>query len=131
MRTSFLYLCLVFVLLFVACKKQEADNFDDVRQAAEHYYGYLINGDAERYVEAIHNYPAMDEEYRAQLRDMIRQYIDDEQRTRGGIIAAHAVREIVVDSLQTHVFLDVLFGDSTCEQVSLPMVRTDEGWKMK
>ena len=117
---------LLLPLLVVACDKP-----DTPQQAAEQYYGYLIKGDAEAYVRHIHDYDDMSDEYRSQLRDMLLQYIDHERREHGGLLSAKAVRDTLVDSLHAHVFLDILFGDSTCEQVSLPLVRTEKGWMMK
>ena len=100
-------------------------------QAAEEYYGYLIDGNVEAYVSHLHDYNQLDEAYRSQLCDMFRQYLDREQQLRGGLVAAKAVRDTLIDSLQAQVFVDLHFGDSTHEQVSLPLVRTPNGWRLK
>ena len=116
----------LFILLVAAC-----DKLDTPQQAAEQYYSYLIKGDTRAYVRHLHDYDDMSEEYRSQLRDMLLQYLDNERQTHGGLLSAKAVRDTLVDSIHAHVFLDIQFADSTCEQVSLPLVRTENGWLMK
>ena len=54
-----------------------------------------------------------------------------ERQLRQGIRSAEAVRDTLVDSLHAHVFLNIQFGDSTLEMVSLPLVRTAKGWRMR
>ena len=45
--------------------------------------------------------------------------------------AAQALRDTLISDDQAHVFLLVTYGDSTQEQVSLPLVLTDKGWRMR
>lgn len=117
-----LLLCLVS-----SCKKEDKNPC----QAAEQYYGYLIKGNVEAYVRHIHDYDQMDEGYRSQLKDMFLQYLDREEQIHGGIVSARALRDTLIDSVEAHVFVEVQFGDSTSEQVSLPLVRTPKGWMMR
>ena len=116
--------------LILSCSRGN-DDHEAVRQAAEQYYGYLIDGDVDRYMRGLADYDSLPESYRNELRDMFLQYLDREQTMRRGIQSAEAVRDTLVDSLHAHVFLDIQFGDSTREQVSLPLVRTAKGWRMR
>ncbi|MBR4757660.1 MAG: DUF4878 domain-containing protein [Bacteroidaceae bacterium] len=122
-----LYLALAISML-VSCRENE---HKAARKAAEQYYGYLIDGDVEKYVKAIHDYNELPEEYRNQLRDMFAQYLDNEQKMRGGLIQARALHDTIVDDLYAHILMEVTFGDSTQEQVFLPLILTDKGWKLK
>lgn len=108
-----------------ACKKELS-----ARETAEKYYGYLIKGDVDAYMRGMADYDSLPEGYRQQLRDMFLQHIDEEQKLRNGICAARAVGDTVCNEV-THVFVLLTYGDSTSEQVSLPMVLTDKGWRMK
>lgn len=118
--------------LLMACHKDKAaPSHEDLRQAAEEYYGYLVAGDVEQFARAIHDYDSLSVEYRLQLRDMFAQYLANEQKQRGGLLSAKAVKDTQLGENEAEVFLNVTFGDSTCEQVSMPMVRTKQGWKMK
>ena len=120
------------LLCLTACLGQrEADAHEAVRRAAEEYYACLVDGDVDGYLKGIRDYEAMSEEYRSQLRDMFAQYLHQEQTLRGGLAAARALRDTLIDSTLAQVFLEVEFGDSTREQVSLPLVLTEKGWRMK
>lgn len=123
------FLLFLFMFLFVSCKQK--DDHTAVRKAAEQYYGYLVDGDVDRYMRGMADYDSLPESYRRELRDMFLQYLDREKQLRRGILSAVAVRDTLVDSLHAHVFLNIQFGDSTLEQVSLPLVRTAKGWRMK
>ena len=116
--------------LILSCSRGN-DDHQAVRQAAEQYYGYLIEGDIDSYMRGLADYDSLPESYRGELRDMFLQYVDRERQMRQGIVSAEAVRDTLVDSLHAHVFLNIQFGDSTLEMVSLPLVRTDKGWRMK
>lgn len=120
----------ILCLLLAACGKKLNDH-EKARRTAEKYYGYLIAGDADSYARSIHNYDSLPAEYRTQLCDMFAQYIDDERSLRGGLVAVTAIRDTIINGKYAHVFLEVAFGDSTTEQVSLPLVCTEKGWKLK
>ncbi len=126
-----LFALLGLTLLFPGCRGESLSPHEAARAAAEQYYGYLIEGEVDKYVEAIHDYDSLSESYRSQLRDMFAQYLHHEQELRGGLTAAHALRDTIIDSLQAHVFVELVFGDSTREEVSLPLVLTDKGWKLR
>ena len=55
------------------------------------------------------------------------------QREEHGGIARVSVVKYVADSVarQTNVFLLLCFGDSTREEVVVPMVEGPSGWRMK
>ena len=55
------------------------------------------------------------------------------QKEEHGGIAAVSVVKYVTDSVarQTNVFLLLSFGDSTKEEVVVPMVESPAGWRMK
>ena len=122
-----LFLVTLALVLMVSCKKEP----DTPQAAAERYYGYLAEGNVDDYLRGLADYDDLPEEYRSQLRDLFLQYLDHEQHEREGIRSARALRDTLVTPSEAHVFLEVLFGDSTYEQVSLPLVLTDEGWRMK
>lgn len=118
------------LMLCMACHR-ETGGTDTPREAAETYYGYLVEGDVEHYMQGLRNYDSLPEGYRGQLRDMFHQHLAHEQESRNGLAAAHAVRDTLLDSLCAQVFVEVQFGDSTREEVLLPLVRTAQGWKME
>ena len=126
----FIYLCLcVFMLqvVIVSCHRRDAS----ASKAAERYYGYLAKGDVDAYMRGMADYDRIPEAYREQLHKMFQQFVDFEIERRNGILSVQAVRDTVITDEQTHVFLLITYGDSTQEQVSMPLVLTEKGWRMK
>ena len=76
----------LMALALSGCKKEALTP----SEAAELYYGYLIDGKVDKYVESLYDYDSLSEDYRSQLRDMFLQYLDREERIRSGLVAACA-----------------------------------------
>ena len=72
----------------------------------------------------------MTESYRSQMVDLVAQYTAREKERRGGLVSVRALGDTVSGDVAS-VFLEVLFGDSTREEIALPMVRCGEEWKMQ
>ena len=100
--------------------------------AAKGYYDHLIHGEYESFLEAMDLPEAP--EYRSQLLDNYRQFMATQQSSRGGIREVRIVRA-KTDSIQkqpyTNVFLTLCFGDSTNEEIVVPMVERDGRWRMR
>ena len=129
MRRTIIGLC-VAALGLSLCMSCRKDGKSKISRAAETYYGYLIEGKYADYVGAIAYSDSMTEEYRSQMVDLVAQYAARERESRGGLVAAKALDDTVSGDVGS-VFIEVLFGDSTREEVSLPMVRCGEVWKMQ
>lgn len=122
-------LLLAALLMLGACRQATPD--EQVRQAAETYYGYLVNGKCDAFVHGIAYCDSMTEEYRSQMVDLTAQYVAREQEQRGGLLSARALSDTILNGETALVFMEVLFGDSTREEVALPMVRCGDTWKMQ
>ena len=127
MKVINLFLILSFSLFLVGCKQEPKSPIE----VAEHYYNYLVKGDVDHYLKGMADYDSLPEDYRLQLHDMHLQFLDNEQRLRGGLASAHALRDTVLDESRAYVFMELQYGDSTCEQVSLPLVLTPQGWRLR
>ena len=73
-----------------------------------------------------------DAAYRSQLLDNYRQFMEAQQKDHNGIREVRIVRA-KTDTLQhyTNVFLTLCFGDSTNEEIVVPMVENEGRWRMK
>lgn len=129
MRKAGLFLLFPLLIAFLgtSCGK---DDKSEVSRAAEAYYSLLIRGEYEAYVDGIAYADSMTESYRSQMVDLLAQYAARERALRGGLVSAHAVGDTVSGDVAS-VFLEVVYGDSTREEVSLPMVKCGERWKMQ
>lgn len=99
--------------------------------AAKGYYDHLIHGEYEQFLEGV-DMPDDQESYRSQLLDNYRQFMAAQQSSHNGIREVRIVRA-KTDSLQhyTNVFLTLCFGDSTNEEIVVPMVENDGRWRMR
>lgn len=119
---------LLAAVLLGACRKENPN--EKVKGAAVAYYTCLINGQYDKYIDGIAYRDSMTEEYRSQMVDLAAQYVAHEQDLRGGLVAVRALSDTIMDE-SALVFLEVQFGDSTREEVSVPMVLCGEEWKMQ
>jgi len=101
--------------------------------AAKGYYDHLIYGEYEQFLQGkdgLNN--ESEEDYRNQLMDNCRQFMHQQEKAHRGI---HEVRVVnaKTDTLlkYTNVYMMLCFGDSTNEEIVVPMVERDGRWYMK
>ena len=129
MKHFWVYLCVCAgASLWMACTRK--DDGEQARRAAMSYYECLIDGRYEEYVNGIAYSDSMTDVYRSQMVDLVAQFAAREKKAHGGVIAAQALRDTVSGDVAS-VFLEVLFGDSTREEVVVPMVKCGGEWKMQ
>lgn len=127
MRHLIIFIGIIFaaVLTVVSCKKEAT-----AMAAAEHYYKCLMDSDYNTWIDGTIHSEALTPEIRQERIDMMRQYLHAEQQHRKGLQAAKALRDTIVED-NAFVFMELQFGDSTSEEILVPMVRVGEIWKMK
>lgn len=105
--------------------------------AAQKYYELLSKGDAIRFMEGkagVENLPA---DYCEQLLKAIENYHKDIQEKHGGLNDVRISDNTSLLADTTHVeqevkaFLILCYGDSTQEEIVVPMVEVDGEWRMK
>ena len=124
-------IALLFMLfLLVACGGVTAE--EQASLAAKGYYTHLIKGEYELFLEGKQGAGLLPENYRSQLLDGYRQYVAQQETLH------HGIREVRVatarrDTLAnyTEVFLILCFGDSTNEEVVVPMEEHQGQWRMR
>ena len=81
----------LLAFLFFACTKTDSDTFshESVRQAAERYYTFFIQGDAKRFVEGIADSPSFSEDYSRQMQSVVAQAAKELAR-KGGVVRVEA-----------------------------------------
>lgn len=101
--------------------------------AAKGYYEHLIHGEYEQFLQGKDGLKKQaEQEYWSQLVDNCHQFMHQQKESHRGI---HEVRIVnaKTDTLQKYVnvFMMLCFGDSTNEEVVVPMVDRDGRWYMK
>ncbi len=101
--------------------------------AAKGYYEHLIHGEYEQFYEGMDQREFTSEaDYRSQMLDNLRQFMARQEKEHHGILEVR-VSNAATDTVQqfTNVFLVLCFGDSTNEEIVVPMVERNGSWRMK
>ena len=100
---------------------------DDVRE-----FLHLLAGEYDQFLEGRAGADSLPDSYREQLLTGYRQFMAQQQEKRDGITAV-SVSNVRTDSLDhyTSVFLLLCYGDSTQEEIVVPMVVHNGSWRMK
>lgn len=100
--------------------------------AAKGYYQHLVAGEYEQFVEGRFMADSLPADYRSQLIEGYKQFVAQQLEARKGIQEV-SVSRAYTDSLAgyTNVLLMLCYGDSTTEEVVVPMVERNGHWMMK
>ena len=121
------------VLLAVLAACGNATKEELAALAAKGYYDHLIHGEYEQFYEVM-DQRALSEEpaYRSQMLDNLFQFMARQEQEHRGVLEVR-VSNATTDTVQqfTNVFLVLCFGDSTNEEIVVPMVERNGAWRMK
>lgn len=134
MRKSLVGIVGLFVFLGIlgmSCGNPTAEEMASL--AAKGYYEHLIHGEYEQFLQGkVGLNKHSEQEYWNQLRDNCHQFVHQQEQAHRGI---HEVKVVnaKTDTLQkyTNVFMMLCFGDSTNEEIVVPMVERDGRWYMR
>ena len=121
----------ILVSLVAACGGASKEELASL--AAKGYYEHLIHGEYEQFYEGMDQRELTGEaDYRSQMLDNLRQFMARQEKEHRGILEVR-VSNATTDTVQqfTNVFLVLCFGDSTNEEIVVPMVERNGAWRMK
>ncbi len=122
---------LIMVTGIIACSGVSKEELASL--AAKGYYEHLINGEYEKFLEGKAGLkPHEGNEYWSQLLDNCHQFMRQQENSHRGVREVRVVNA-KTDTIQkyTNVFMVLCFGDSTNEEIVVPMVEHDGRWFMK
>ena len=122
---------LLLIVIVVACSTGVSRE-DQAALAAKGYYTHLVKGEYEQFMEGRFMADSLPQDYRSQLIEGYKQFVAQQVETRKGIHEV-SVSRAYTDSLAgyTNVLLLLCYGDSTTEEIVVPMVERDGRWMMK
>ena len=129
--------CFFFLLIVLgsvlSCKQEAPSAEDAVMQQAQQYYQSLLKGEYDAFLSGIDGADSLPADYREQLVANTCQFVDVQQQQRGGMVSVEAIRAVIDSTATTHAdaFLLICFGDSTREEVVVPMVERQGKWLMR
>jgi hypothetical protein len=113
---------------------QEISPEQQAAEAAQGYYQRLLDGYPDGFGAGKAAYDEMPSDYRDQLVKANEQYVKDMQQKHNGLRSV-AISPNVGRSDSTlnvvYTFLLLSYGDSTQEEVTVPMVQVNGDWKMR
>jgi hypothetical protein len=120
----------LFMLLLGACSGPTPEEMASL--AAKGYYDHLLRGEYQQFLEGKSGADSLPDAYREQLLVGYKQFMALQQKNHRGIREVR-ISNAKTDSLEkyTSVFLVLCFGDSTNEEVVVPMVEQQGRWRMK
>ena len=125
-----LFIVLVFLAL-CACSSPTPEEMASL--AARGYYEHhLLKGEYDKFLEGKAGSDSLPEAYRRQLLAGYKQFLSQQNSLHNGINEIRVInarRDTILN--YTNVFLMLCFGDSTNEQVSVPMIEHNGRWRMK
>ena len=124
-----LFIVLVFLAL-CACSSPTPEEMASL--AAKGYYEHLLKGEYDKFLEGKAGSDSLPEAYRRQLLAGYKQFLSQQNSLHNGINEIRVInarRDTILN--YTNVFLMLCLGDSTNEQVSVPMIEHNGRWRMK
>lgn len=116
--------------LFTSCNSPTKEELASL--AAKGYYQHLIEGDFDHFLEGRVMADSLPDDYRSQLIDGYSQFLAQQVKARGGINEVRISRAYTDSTQQyTSVLLMLCYGDSTTEEVVVPMTERNGRWMMK
>ncbi len=117
--------------LLCACQDAPSQN-EIAARAAKAYYDQLIEGKYEQFVDGHYQPDSIPAVYREQLVANAKMFVGQQQDEHHGIRRVDVVRADVDTAKHVgNAFLTFLYGDSTSEEVVVPMVFQDGLWYLR
>ena len=126
--------------LFFFCACSDVTPEWQAASAAKDYYDCLKEGDVDGFLEGKAFVDSLPADYREQLQKTMEMYHSDLQQKHGGLHEVRISEEHYLNTKEscrdsvlhlTYAFLILCFGDSTQEEITVPMVEHNGQWMMK
>ena len=124
---------LVIIVVFLAlCGCSSPTPEEMASLAAKGLYEHLVNGEYNKFLDGKAGSDSLPDAYREQLLVGYKQFMLQQNNLHNGINEVRIINARHDSILNyTNVFLMLCFGDSTNEQVSVPMIEYNGSWRMK
>lgn len=115
---------------FTSCG--EASREDKAKEAAQEYYQALLEGDYQAFLNGRAHMDSIPDSFREQLLTAFKQFMRQQEEAHQGVVSFVPTRAEDDSLLQVmQVFMMVNYGDSTREEIVVPMVEHQGKWMMK
>ena len=122
------------VALCSCCGEDKANADSDLPDEAEvaEMYNHFIRGEYGAYVDQMESLDSMPPDYRSQMVALMKQRHRQLEEERGGPRSCRIVRFVPSDDDKyCEAYVEVMYNDSTYDEILLPLVRIGDVWKLK
>ncbi len=127
-----LFLLLLMASVLFSCRGEEPDAGQLAGEVAQNAYDLLLQGKYEDFVAACDRTQKVPEGYKEQLVTNAKMFVEQQKKEHGGMCKIGVVGTCADTAKHVaQVYLLVTYGDSTKEQVLVPMVEKDGKWLMR
>ncbi len=134
MKLRFLVVSALTVLT-ISCSSEKKDSFVEKAtpsEIVETAYNHLIKGEYEQYLLCVQSYDSIPERYHKSLINVLKQAAENEKKERNGIANVKAIAENTNEKdTYSVVRVDITYGDSTKEEIAVPVVKFNGKWRLK
>ena len=122
----------VVAATLLSCGGESVDQEQLVATTAQLYYQYLLDGKYDDFVGGMDLHLSPSPSYKEQLRANAKMFVRQQEKIHKGI-ASIRVSGAEVDERNhaANAYLVFCYGDSTTEEVVVPMVERDKLWLMR
>lgn len=133
-RLAVMIICQLLIVncqfLILACSSHSSA--DKAARVAKQYYDYLIEGKYDAFVDGRYQPEAIPDSYRDQLIKNAKMFMGQQQIEHRGIKETRIVNVTTDDEHhEANVFLTLCYGDSTVEEICVPMVESEGIWYLR
>ncbi|KGI59940.1 hypothetical protein HMPREF3034_02327 [Prevotella sp. DNF00663] len=120
------------LLSFAACGGKQDDQGELAARAAKLYYDYLLHGDYDAFVAGTYRPDSLPASYQKQLADNAAMFIGQQNDEHRGIKDIRIVSGKADTAKHVaQVMMQIVYGDSTNEQIVVPMVQHKGVWYLR
>lgn len=134
MNAKSLIFCTLLCLAtaFTVSCSSDKNSSEKVANAAKQYYDRLLEGKYDAFVDGSMGNKDIPDDYRQQLIVNARQFLEEMKEKRNGLTSVRAAGASIDEAAGTaDAFLVLCFGDSTTEEVVVPMIQQESAWLMR
>ena len=122
----------VALLMLAACEKKQINPDEVMGNAAKIYYGYLIEGKYDAYVDGFYQPDSIPGSYREQLIVSAKQYVGQMKTDHQGLVSVEAAGARTDTAKHVgEAYLMLGFGDKTKEEIVVPLVLHNGNWMLR
>lgn len=132
MRKLLFFTILCMGLGLSSCKEEKPDPGYFAGIAAKGYYDLLLEGKYQEFVAGYNQPNRISKGYHEQLLLNAQMFVEQQNEEHKGMLKVNVLNAKADTAHRVaDVFLQIAYGDSTKEQIVVPMVETNGKWQMR